>query len=103
MTLSHLLLVATMLLVGCGLPQSGGIGDACDPQDPCAQGLFCGEGPGGYCSKLCDSDDGCAVIGWIRCIARPGEQGHCYATCTRDADCRTSEGYACIDGICDVR
>jgi hypothetical protein len=66
-------------------------GAACSPVSPCSDGLTCLTGLhalGGYCASVtCAACDG-ACVG-----TADGEL--CMAPCTRDAQCRTSEGYVC--------
>jgi hypothetical protein len=49
--------------------------------------------PGGYCSASCTVAVGCGPD--ATCLAFGGGTGQCVATCTTDAECRTSEGYTC--------
>jgi hypothetical protein len=70
----------------------GARGDACAADHPCGQGLRCAPLPGGYCGSPCGFDaascDGTCVE-----TGRMGEL--CLKSCTRDDDCRSTEGYLC--------
>jgi L,D-peptidoglycan transpeptidase YkuD (ErfK/YbiS/YcfS/YnhG family) len=71
---------------------SNDIGSACATNQACAH-LACMGLPGGYCTKAncrttgCPSGSTCAQVG--------DEQTFCVKSCGSDAQCRTSEGYAC--------
>ena len=55
----------------------------------CPDGLSCAGLPGGYCASPCGAscDGACVETGTL------GEL--CLAACTRDADCRSRDGYTC--------
>ncbi len=83
---------------------------ACAPEigDPCTTSVDCsvqGERecdltqPGGYCTvRHCDPDgcpDGTLCVQWRPEPPRSAESW-CMQPCESDADCRASEGYACV-------
>jgi hypothetical protein len=53
--------------------------------------------PNGYCSEFCNVTTQDCAVGNV-CYAGLGisQDGVCLHSCTTDADCRTSEGYACV-------
>lgn len=74
--------------------------------------------PGGYCTAPCQTADDCSPGGPEICTSSsppsfdpsaPPTQLWCILGCTSDTQCRTSDGYRCIDisaalgfGLCDV-
>lgn len=74
--------------------------------------------PGGYCTAPCQTADDCSAGGPEICTSStprsfdhsaPTTQGWCILGCTSDAQCRTTDGYSCLDisaalgyGLCDV-
>jgi Cys-rich repeat protein len=100
-------LITSLLTAGAcgdsGSPAQGGgaIGEACTADTDCATGTFCKtDDPGGQCLKNCTAPSDCPAGSICN------SEGRCYAACTSDADCRTSDGYSCMgtapDQICDV-
>lgn len=71
------------------------VGAACDGARPCGPELTCEASPGGTCAMPCtlagapcgDGDGGV-------CVEYP-TRDVCRARCTRNAECRADEGYAC--------
>ena len=68
-------------------------GEACSEAHTCAPELACFTAPGGYCTSACGLAGTVCPDGTCVATARSGEQ--CLKSCTRDADCRTPEGYFC--------
>lgn len=74
--------------------------------------------PGGYCTAPCQTADDCSPGGPEICASSsppsfdpsaPTTQQWCILGCTSDTQCRTGDGYRCIDisaalgfGLCDV-
>jgi hypothetical protein len=89
------------------VPGGGATGQACtantectaNHHDPlCLDVVNFPQFPGGYCSAFCsDSAQDCSA-GDV-CYAGLGVSKHgvCLHACTTDSDCRTAEGYACVD------
>jgi hypothetical protein len=89
------------------------VGSACASHLDCAKfdGNFrCDLGrPGGYCTAPCVEPDDCSFGGPEVCTTlptppdfaplAPATQKWCMLGCP--PECRTAEGYACIDGLCD--
>lgn len=73
-------------------PRLGIRGDSCTKETSCAEDLACAPLPGGYCASSCDRPD--AVCDGA-CVATAQLGELCAKRCTRDADCRTDEGYVC--------
>ena len=69
------------------------VGEACKTYEDCADQNACHWWPGGYCARL-----GCATSadckGGTRCSFVDGT-GVCLRECTKDSECRLSEGYFC--------
>jgi hypothetical protein len=60
------------------------------------------EFPGGYCNvDPCTVQALCPV--GSSCVELNGENGQCFKNCVSDADCRTGEGYFCLDATADDR
>jgi hypothetical protein len=89
-------------------PGAGAIGQPCAEHSDCVASVgvnnpFCLDeqheyNPNGYCSHFCDpslpSDCGSGAI----CVPNgPFSADICMKTCATNADCRTAEGYACLD------
>jgi hypothetical protein len=72
-------------------PLLGIRGDTCT-NSSCGDGLACAPLPGGYCASSCEVH-GAACDGACVDTAQLGVL--CAKRCTRDADCRTDEGYVC--------
>lgn len=73
------------------------VGRSCTSNDDCGplSCLFQDAGwPGGYCSAACLNDISC--MGRSLCIEHDSKQ-LCLKTCASDDDCRTSEGYTCVE------
>jgi hypothetical protein len=71
---------------------------ACDINSTCRADPFIR--PGGQCTVLgCTADSDCAPGGAGRCVNLAEDQvgNLCVDDCDVDADCRTDEGYRCID------
>lgn len=62
----------------------------CDVDSRCLTGE---DFPGGYCAKSCTSDDQCPE--GSACVAELG--GVCLVSCTSAAECRSEEGYDCVE------
>ena len=79
----------------------GVVGSACSGDEACGGGI-CSDSalaPGGYCTGNCLDDEECGA--GARCArdfasASLGVPGVCLLTCESNADCRESEGYACL-------
>ena len=99
-------MLAAMVFAGCGdgdnkqyLP----IGQRCDSSEVCGTRPYnCKtEGyPGGYCQKDCKVDGDCPAD--ALCVGL-----ECRRTCASIGECRSSEGYSCVDlglkaMVCDV-
>lgn len=82
-------------------PSTAKIGTPCmttidcgsDPRAACLNAS--GDGwPGGYCGmEPCDDVQVCPP--GATCLSEPHERPGCHASCTKDADCRTADGYIC--------
>lgn len=81
--------LALLLLSGC----RSVVGDACEVNSDCTDGLACDLSfPGGYCTR-----DACDVVPCPDegvCIHFTEESGYCMLPCGADADCR--DGYVCV-------
>jgi hypothetical protein len=56
--------------------------------------------PGGYCNvDPCTAVDPCPI--GSSCVQLNGENGQCFKDCASDSDCRTAEGYFCLDMTAD--
>jgi hypothetical protein len=68
--------------------------------------------PGGYCTAPCATADDCSIMGPEICVttatppsfapSAPATQAWCLLGCAGDAQCRASDGYACLSNRCDV-
>jgi hypothetical protein len=89
------------------------VGDPCQATDPAAcgtdQNASCldekiDDFPKGYCNV-----DPCTnVVGYLcpigsSCAELNGENGQCFKNCASDSDCRTADGYFCLDMRGDAR
>lgn len=88
------------------LPGTLGVadGDSCSEFADCDRNANCLDDPfqfpGGSCATLnCTNDDECAPAGGGRCLDLPGDGvgAFCVPGCVTDADCRTDQGYTCIE------
>ncbi len=76
------------------------VGDPCGSDNNCITGN-CNQSDmtgftNGYCTYDCRPGRmGCPVK--TSCIALNGDTPICYKSCTSDSDCRTAEGYVCLD------
>jgi hypothetical protein len=60
--------------------------------------------PGGYCNvDPCTNKEGNLCPVGASCVMLNGENGQCFKNCTMDSDCRTTEGYFCLDMTADDR
>jgi hypothetical protein len=58
--------------------------------------------PGGYCNvDPCTNKDGSLCPVGASCVMINGENGQCFRNCAADTDCRTAEGYFCLDMTAD--
>jgi hypothetical protein len=77
------------------------IGKTCAVKEDCASTLTCvisSSFIGGYCSNSCSDDSFCPDGSWCAPKALAGtSQSMCAKSCTIDADCRTAEGYSCVE------
>jgi hypothetical protein len=93
------MVIGVIALVGCssGVGNDGDVvGGPCPVNHSCAPGSLCLTGevrPGGYCSVSCSDDEGC--VGGTECVQQLGN--YCLVSCTSDADCRSDEGYECLE------
>jgi len=62
----------------------------CDVDSRCLTGE---DFPGGYCARSCDSTDQCPE--GSACVAEAG--GVCMVSCASSAECRSEEGYDCVE------
>ena len=82
-------------------PANAGIGTLCSTTNDCgsdprsACNTEAGDNfPGGYCGmEPCDDVQVCPPGG--TCVSQPHETPGCWKSCTKDAECRTKEGYVC--------
>lgn len=68
-------------------------------QDSCAADADCGTGAGCFLAfegVPPDTLDNLTALGLPFDVKEFGKAGVCLSTCTKDADCRTAEGYKCI-------
>lgn len=85
-------------------PGTGAAGIACFASTQCAANhndpicLNTGQFPGGYCSEFCDAvAQDCPTGSTCYTGLNLSKNGVCLQTCTADTDCRSAEGYACVD------
>jgi hypothetical protein len=71
---------------------TGARGAACSPEHACRDGLDCLGLFGGYCASSC-GPGGNACGDGVCVETRDGDT--CFASCTRDDDCRADDGYVC--------
>jgi hypothetical protein len=58
--------------------------------------------PGGYCNvDPCTNKEGNLCPVGSSCVMLNGENGQCFKNCTADSDCRTTDGYFCLDMTAD--
>jgi hypothetical protein len=99
---------------GSGAGAQGKVGARCDRNEDCTDPpraeCFKDVGggvvfPGGYCSRVCSvevdagtvdcgKEGGCAQVG-INGASGTTTMTFCAKACTKESDCRTSEGYGC--------
>lgn len=101
---SWLLIGALAVVLGCGdsaNTQYVPIGSRCGSNSDCGTKPYncvTAGHPGGYCQKDCSTDGDCPTD--AICIS-----GECRRKCGSTSDCRSSEGYQCIQAAlsyCDV-
>ena len=68
------------------------LGAACTGEQQCGADHRCLPMPGGYCASACGVT-GAPCDG--ACVETPGSGELCLASCSSDAECRTTEGYTC--------
>jgi hypothetical protein len=83
------------------------VGAACKATDPAAcgtdQNASCldeqlDQFPGGYCNvDPCTDTVGHLCPLGSSCVELNGENGQCFENCSSDSDCRTAQGYFCLD------
>jgi hypothetical protein len=60
--------------------------------------------PGGYCNvDPCTNKEGNLCPIGASCVLLNGENGQCFKNCASDSDCRTGDGYFCLDMTADDR
>ncbi|HJL18689.1 MAG TPA: hypothetical protein RMH99_23710 [Sandaracinaceae bacterium LLY-WYZ-13_1] len=72
------------------------VGGACVVSGECyidSRCLTTTEWPGGYCAQSCDSDEGCPDGS----VCTEEEGGICVVSCAGDTECRSEEGYTCME------
>ncbi len=80
-------------------PQTQPLGAACAivegelARSTCAEGLVCGQAPGGMCTVVCGA--GIACPEGSACAEGPTFGELCVKACKSDVDCRGDEGYVC--------
>lgn len=79
------------------------VGTACESDRQCGIGRICLRAtphlPGGYCTRACSNTERCPD--GAECGLSQDGASVCVAVCAGDSSCRASEGYACIEGVCD--
>ncbi len=96
--LGFVLVLGAVFALGCA-PEVGNTGDVvggpCVVSSECAPDAQCRTGeafPMGMCGKLCANDRDCPE-GSV-CTS---DGNFCMVSCAGDADCRTEDGYACLE------
>jgi hypothetical protein len=88
------------------MPGTQAVGTACtvntncaaNNQDPvCLDAIDFQQFPLGYCSEFCSATDPCSTGNICYTGLMISTDGVCLHTCTVDTDCRTADGYACVD------
>jgi hypothetical protein len=86
-----------------GAPCMGAISPACgtEPTASCLDPVL-DDFPGGYCNvDPCSAADGHLCPIGSSCVQLNGENGQCFKDCSTNSDCRTSDGYFCLDMTAD--
>lgn len=97
--LRKVLLVGALALVALGCSNAVGndgdqVGGPCLVNSQCYIDSVCLDAwPGGYCAQACDSTEDCPDGS----VCTDQGTGYCLVECASDAECRSEEGYACLE------